>query len=130
MNHERFQPWPRRPSSMEAGNIQRRSIQTRYAGIVFRSKLEADWARAFDALGVEWQYEHEGRYFGDVFYLPDFWLPRSRQFVEVKAVFEPDDCRKIQRLLQHIEPRPHLNGLTLDIPIVAALPNGRFYGWE
>jgi hypothetical protein len=53
---------------------ERRSIPTRYKKILFRSKLEADWARAFDALGVEWQYEVEGRYFGDVFYLPDFYL--------------------------------------------------------
>lgn len=108
---------------------ERRSIRTRYHGVLFRSKLEADWARAFDALGVEWEYEREGQYFGDVFYLPDFWLPRSRQFVEVKGVFEPEDCRKIQALLKHVEPRPYTGDDVPDIQIVAAVPDGKFYGW-
>ena len=30
---------------------------TRYAGVLFRSALEAKWARFFDAIGIEWQYE-------------------------------------------------------------------------
>lgn len=30
---------------------------TMYAGVVFRSKLEATWARFFDVIGVEWEYE-------------------------------------------------------------------------
>jgi hypothetical protein len=43
---------------------ERRSIPTRHKGIRFRSKLEADWAITFDALGIIWQYEREGRYYG------------------------------------------------------------------
>lgn len=108
----------------------RRSIPTLYKDILFRSKLEADWARAFDALKIEWQYEKEGRYFGNQFYLPDFWLPRSRQFVEVKGVFEPDDCRKIGALLEHIPARPFTDRDECpDIAIVACMPNGEFLGW-
>lgn len=109
---------------------ERRSIPTRYKNIRFRSKLEADYARAFDALGIEWQYEKEGRYFGDVFYLPDFWLPKSRQFVEVKGVFEPDDCRKIHALIRHTARRPFTGENTPDVPIVAMLPGGQFHGWR
>ncbi len=30
---------------------------TEYAGVLFRSKLEATWARFFDVIGVEWEYE-------------------------------------------------------------------------
>lgn len=30
---------------------------TEYAGVLFRSKLEATWARFFDVIGLEWQYE-------------------------------------------------------------------------
>ncbi len=41
------------------------AIRTVYHGRTFRSKLEADWARAFDALGVTWHYEHEGAYAGN-----------------------------------------------------------------
>lgn len=30
---------------------------TEYRGIMFRSKLEATWARFFDVIGVDWEYE-------------------------------------------------------------------------
>ncbi len=107
------------------------SIQTEYNGQLFRSKLEADWARAFDTLGLEWRYEPKGRYFGDVFYLVDFYLPRSQQWIEVKGVFEPNDVRKVVALLQHIEPRPYTDHDTCpDIALVACEPRGVFRGWE
>jgi hypothetical protein len=109
---------------------ERRGIRTRYKNILFRSKLEADWARAFDALGIEWEYEKEGRYFGEMFYLPDFFLPRSRQFVEVKGVFEPNDCRKLQAVCSHISRRPHTGDSVPDLCIVACEPHGVFRGWE
>jgi hypothetical protein len=107
------------------------SIRTRYNGTLFRSKLEADWARAFDSLGVVWEYEREGQYFGDVFYLPDFWLPKSRQYVEVKGVFEPADCKKIRAVVETAKPRPYTGDWWCpDIPIIACVPDGKFYGWE
>jgi len=107
------------------------SIKTRYNDILFRSKLEADWARLFDALGVKWEYEREGRYFGDVFYLPDFWLPMSRQYVEVKGEFEPADCKKIHAVTDVVGQRPHTHDENCpDIVIVACEPNGVFRGWE
>jgi hypothetical protein len=34
-----------------------KSIQTRYSGRYFRSRLEARWAVFFDALGLKWDYE-------------------------------------------------------------------------
>lgn len=114
---------------MTAPAMERRSIPTRYKGILFRSKLEADWARFFDACGIAWQYELEGRYFGRTFYLVDFWLPASRQFVEVKGVWQPDDYRKVEALLAHVEPRPHTSADTPDVAIVAAMPEGQFFGW-
>ena len=33
------------------------AIPTTYAGVTFRSKLEATWARFFDVIGVAWEYE-------------------------------------------------------------------------
>lgn len=108
----------------------KRSIPTEYRGITFRSKLEADWARAFDTIGLEWQYEPVGKYFGDVFYLVDFFLPKSRQWVEVKGVFEPADVRKIVSLLEHIPPRPYTGEDCPDIALVACEPNGVFRGWQ
>lgn len=66
------------------------AIETNYAGCRFRSRLEARWAVFFDHLGVEWQYEPQGYTIGPLGtpYLPDFWLPASRLWVEVKGQFD------------------------------------------
>ena len=105
------------------------AIPTRYRGILFRSKLEADWARTFDALGLTWEYEREGEYFGDQFYLPDFWLPRARQYVEVKAVWEPADLRKALALCRHTKRTPYRPSRGANIALIRAEPDGRFFGW-
>jgi hypothetical protein len=65
-----------------------RPIETRYAGHRFRSRLEARWAVFFDAAGIEYQYEHEGFNVDGKRYLPDFWLPRLKAFVEIKPTQE------------------------------------------
>lgn len=108
----------------------RPSIPTEYNGQLFRSKLEASWAIAFDTLGVRWEYEPRGHYFGRQFYLPDFWLPASRQYLEVKGDFKPDDCKKIMALLAHATARPHTDDECPDIAIIAGEPDGVFRGWE
>lgn len=59
---------------------------TWYRGIQFRSKLEADWAATFDSLNWAWSYEPVSlRLAGRVNYLPDFWLPTTRTWCEVKG---------------------------------------------
>lgn len=107
----------------------RRSQPTVYAGIRFRSKLESDWARAFDALGMPWQYEREGLWLGDLYYLPDFWLPDAGQFVEVKARFAADDLLKVDGLCAHVAPWTHAPADSADVCLVGALPDGWFQGW-
>lgn len=107
----------------------RASIPTRYRGILFRSKLEADWALTFDQLGLAWDYEKEGHYFGTQFYLPDFWLPRSQQFVEVKAVWEPADVKKALALCCHMDQRCYPPARGPEIVLVRCEPSGHFFGW-
>ena len=64
-------------------------IETKYKGYRFRSRLEARWAVFFDVLGIEWEYEIEGFDLGDAgWYLPDFWLPQFKAFVEIKPTIE------------------------------------------
>lgn len=68
-----------------------KAIETRYKGYRFRSRLEARWAVFFDALGIEWEYEKEGYDLGEAgWYLPDFWLPQTNTWVEIK----PDNERQ------------------------------------
>ena len=68
-------------------------IETVYNGYRMRSRLEARWALFFDALGVEYAYEPEGYYVGGTPYLPDFWLPKYRSWVEVKGQ-QPNEHEK------------------------------------
>ncbi len=78
------------------------AIQTRYNGCHFRSRTEARWAVFFDAVGISWEYEKEAydlsrwrKIISDLpfeakVYLPDFWLPEYRAWVEIKgAIPEP-----------------------------------------
>jgi hypothetical protein len=61
-----------------------KAIQTMYSGCAFRSRLEARWAVFFDALGIKWEYELEGFDLNGINYLPDFYLPDSNLWIEVK----------------------------------------------
>lgn len=73
-------------------------IQTRYRGILFRSRTESRWARLFDALSLPWFYEYEG-YALSEWYLPDFWLTSLQVFAEVKGVdFTESETRKCAEL--------------------------------
>ena len=70
-------------------------IETHYNGYRFRSRLEARWAVFFDAAGIKYEYEPEGYVLDDgTPYLPDFYLPELRAFVEIKRANLPDDERE------------------------------------
>lgn len=62
------------------------SKETDYAGVTFRSRLEARWAYAFDLLGVPWQYEPRCFRTPEGGYLPDFLVGKARPFwLEIKG---------------------------------------------
>lgn len=83
----------------------RSAIPTTYAGVNFRSRLEARWAAFFDLVGWKWTYEPVD---GDG-YIPDFLIHGARPFfVEVGPVATEDEYRaKAAKPLQHPE-RPTL----------------------
>lgn len=74
-----------------------RSHPTRYAGVQFRSRLEARWAAFFDLAGWKWEYEPSD----EDGWVPDFFLlPKNDEpiAVEVKPIEWPnneDACLKI-----------------------------------
>lgn len=77
-----------------------RPIETSYAGVLFRSRVEAKWAVFFDHLGLLWEYEPQGWLVGlpAELYLPDFHLPQLGLYVEVKPAMadaaDPDGVRR------------------------------------
>lgn len=87
------------------------SIETRYAGCRFRSRLEARWARFFDHLQIRWQYEPQGIVApdrlnldggGEAAYLPDFWLPELDMWAEVKGTWTQADARRFLSTAAHL----------------------------
>lgn len=76
-----------------------RALDTRFAGDLFRSRLEARYAVLFKGLEIDYQYEPEGFDLDGDFYLPDFKLTRLGLWAEVKAeAFTDLERRKCERL--------------------------------
>lgn len=76
-----------------------KAIETQYGGYKFRSRLEARWAIFFDTMKIKYDYEPEGFDLGNgIWYLPDFYLPEHKLWIEIKPT-EPDDG---ERLCAHL----------------------------
>jgi len=75
-----------------------KAINTKYDGNLFRSRLEARWAVFFNQLGINYEYEKEGYVVNGKWYLPDFYLPQNRWFIEVKGGNKPVDKELLQDL--------------------------------
>lgn len=73
-------------------------LECSYSGKVFRSRLEARWALYLDLLGIDWDYEPCFYKVSDtLYYLPDFYLPRQRIWLEVKGApfFDAESFAKV-----------------------------------
>ena len=76
-----------------------KAIETVYNGYRLRSRLEARWAVFFDTLGIHYEYEKEGYNLGKAgWYLPDFWLPDQKCWIEIKSEIEYVAVRKCRIL--------------------------------
>jgi hypothetical protein len=80
-----------------------KAIETKYKGIMFRSRLEARWAIFMDTMGVKYDYEPEAFDLGDgIFYTPDFWLPEVKAYLEIKPEYpSSEETEKAHRLATH-----------------------------
>lgn len=62
-----------------------RGKRTQYAGVRFRSRVEAAWAGFFDDQGIAWEYEPERLVGNGYEYRPDFRIGDAAIWVEVKS---------------------------------------------
>ena len=81
-------PAPRPTRHAPKPEVERKikAIQTEYNGFLFRSRTEARWAVFFDAIGINYRYELEGYDLSESGYLPDFYLPDYKVWVEIKPL--------------------------------------------
>lgn len=112
-----------------------KAIETRYAGCLFRSRLEARWAVFFDTFGINWEYEPQGFELPNgARYLPDFLLPDCGTWVEVKGHEAALDKQLLIEAARHL---PHVHnkvgepcgGLMILGPIPRVDPSGWDWGW-
>lgn len=77
------------------------TIPTEYNGIQYRSLSEARWAVFFDSMQIMHYYEPEGFVFsgGEIKYLPDFYLPDTDTYFEVKGVMDDKSMMKIRKFI-------------------------------
>lgn len=73
--------------------------------IYFRSAWEANIARYYNFVGIEWQFEPKTFVFqnitrGSVSYTPDFYLPKEDKWVEVKGWMDGKSKTKLKRFKQ------------------------------
>lgn len=76
----------------------REDLENRY----FRSSWEANIARYYNFMGIKWEYEPKTFVFenvtrGSVSYTPDFYLPETDQWIEVKGWMDSKSKTKLKR---------------------------------
>lgn len=116
-----------------------KAIETKYNGYRFRSRLEAKWAVYFDSIGVRYDYESQGYVLDNgECYLPDFYLPDMKTFVEIKPKYinrnELFEARDKISSLAYDENKfamlckgdPYDN----EIYICGRIENKKGYGWQ
>jgi hypothetical protein len=88
---------------------------TWYNGIHFRSSYEARFAKLLDLRKWAWVYEPRRFRLSTTSYLPDFFVPTMKCYVEIKGWLDPDSKEKI-RLFR--EERPDLPLVVVTEPVL------------
>lgn len=72
----------------------------------FRSKVEANFARFLNHIGIGWVYEPKVFFFdgisrGCISYTPDFYAPQLDKWYEVKGWMDQDSTTRLKRFLKY-----------------------------
>jgi len=66
---------------------------SKYKGTWMRSSYEVAYAKYLDKNNIKWQYESKTFDLGNTTYTPDFYLPESDTYIEIKGYWR-DDAKK------------------------------------
>lgn len=114
-----------------------KAIDTYHNGNYFRSRLEARWAVCFELFNIRYEYELEGfELENGNKYLPDFYLPATNSYAEVKPEFQFAQKRKNEQLNpKDISLHEDYNSKWLpfskdkNLIIIVGVP-GKFFHWK
>lgn len=68
--------------------------QIKYKSIWMRSSWEVAYAKYLDNLRIKWSYEPKTFDLGNTTYTPDFYLPETDTYIEIKGYWRPDALNK------------------------------------
>lgn len=106
-------------SSPHFGKPPRHKPRVEYAGVKMRSTWEVAFAKRCDCLGLRWEYEPKRFALGSCTYSPDFYLPDSDAYWEVKGWLDTRSQSKVSLM------REQYPEVTL---VVATKPVLRLFG--
>ncbi len=72
-----------------------------YKGIYFKSSYEFKYAKYLDNKNIKWLYESKIFDLGSCSYRPDFYLPKTYTYIEIKGYWR-DDAKKKFKLFKKI----------------------------
>jgi hypothetical protein len=73
-----------------------RGRRIRYKNIYFRSFYEFAYAKYLDKNKIKWQYEYKRFNLDNCTYCPDFYLPETNEYIEIKGWLTPIAKNKIK----------------------------------
>ncbi len=73
----------------------------KYKNIWFRSSWEVKYACYLDSNKVKWLYESKCFDLGSTTYTPDFYLPKTDEYIEIKGLWRPIARKKIKIFKQY-----------------------------
>jgi DNA-directed RNA polymerase subunit RPC12/RpoP len=81
-----------------------------YKGIFMRSNWEISYAKWLDNKSIKWLYEPKAFDLGNTTYTPDFYLPESDTYIEIKGYWR-DDAKKKFKLFKKLFSNININVL-------------------
>jgi predicted nuclease of restriction endonuclease-like RecB superfamily len=82
-----------------------------YKGYLMKSSWEIKYAKYLDKNNIKWEYENKTFDLGNTTYTPDFYLPETDIYIEIKGWFRKDAKRKM-KLFYKLYPKINLRLIT------------------
>jgi len=89
------------------------SKKIQYKGIWMRSTWEAKYAKYLDNQNIKWLYEPKTFDLGKITYTPDFYLPQTDEYIEIKGYLRKNSKNKIRLFNKEFKNLKVLNELEL-----------------
>ncbi len=94
------------PSLLKSNHRGKSGYRADLNGQYFRSRWEANYARFLNFMNIEWSYEKKTFWFMNIkrgvrSYTPDFYLPRTDEYHEVKGYMDAKSKTKLKRMKKY-----------------------------